>query len=319
MAAPVLSTAAASTYAAATAATVALPPTLVNGNLLIVVVSTRGTNNSFTLTDVDPTWKPVFQTASAQCEIWWKFVNGTEGASVAVSWGSSAAAVAFAMQVSGVQNLGVPIEATVQASTTSTNITMTALTATMNTDLLITVFVANVATAITVPGSMTSILGSTTGNSRCVNGATETLSASGTTGTRVATVGSSVANQAIGILVREPVANELWETFAYKSDDPNAAANHIPNAIELGARSAMRGNYKVSGHTRQAGTLDPLYRSVMLMDKYGKYIVRGQMSVNADGSYSFENLAAGEYIVMGVDQNNVQNAVVAARITAVAM
>lgn len=319
MSAPVAGTAAATTYAAATSISVALPPTLVNGNLLIVVVSTRGSSNSFTLTDVDPTWRPVFQVASAQCEIWWKFVNGTEGASVTVSWGTSAGAVAFAIQVSGVQNRGAPIEATVQNPATSTSITMNALTAKMNTDLLIAVFVANVATAITVPGSMASVLGSTTGNSRCVNGATETLSASGSTGTRVATVGSSVANQGIGILVREPVVSELWDTFEFKTDDPNAAADHHPDAIDIGARSAMRGRYKVVGHTKQIDTLDPLYRSVMLLDARGKSIIRGQMSVNSDGSYAFLNVAAGDYVVLGIDQNGVQNGVVAAQISAIAM
>lgn len=319
MSAPVAGTAAATTYAAATSATVALPPSLVNGNLLIVVVSTRGQNNTFTLSDVDPTWKPLLQSSTAQCEVWWKFVNGTEGASVLVSWGTSAAAVAFAVQVSGVQNNGAPIEATGQSPTTSTSITMTALTAKMNTDLLIAVFVANVASAITVPGSMTSILGSTTGNGRCVNGAYETLSANGSTGTRVATVGSSVANQAIGILVREPVVNTLADVFQFKTADPNAAANHNPDAIDIAARSGMRGNYKVVGHTKQRDTLDPLYRSVMLLTADGRSVVRGKMSVASNGSYEFRNVAQGDYVVLGIDHNGEQNGVVAARIAAIAM
>lgn len=203
---------------------------------------------------------------------------------------------------------------------------MTALTAKNASDLLIAVFIANVATAITVPGSMASVLGSTTGNSRCVNGATETLAASGSTGTRVATVGSSVANQAIGILVRDPIAAIALSIPENQTDVANAgfegpgATNGTTAATDINSPvTARAGAYKVVGHTKQIDTLDPLSRYVMLMSADGRQIIRGATSVNADGSYAFYYLAAGDYVVLGVDQNGVQNGVVAAQISAIAM
>ena len=79
------------------------------------------------------------------------------------------------------------------------------------------------------------------------------------------------------------------------------------------------GQYKIEGTTKQITTFAPLYRAVLLLTIDGKYMMRGAMSLTADGSFAFTNLPAGEYTVIGLAQNNVQNGVVAATVTAVAM
>jgi hypothetical protein len=84
------------------------------------------------------------------------------------------------------------------------------------------------------------------------------------------------------------------------------------------AITPFAGQYKVEGHTLLTGTLAPLYRKVRLMTMEG-VPVRGKMSVTATGAFSFIGVAAGKYIVLGIDQDLSQNAVVAALVDAVVM
>lgn len=327
MSAPTVVSAAATTYASANSILVALPPSLVVGNFVLIFISTRQYNNTFTISDADPTWRFLYGASSDQGIIYYKIINGSEPTNVTVTFSTQpSVASAFAVQVSGTSE--VPIEGQARGPTTSTSITQpTFITLKRDTDLMISVWHnAGSTGAITIPGSQTSILGNTTGNAQCINGAYEVLSSNAATGTRVATIPVSQPNMVFGAVVRESNTSGILLKAPYSNTDyANAGVyggnGHGSNgAVDIGgAMGHFWGRYKVSGHTRQAGTLDPLYRRVMLMDKYGQKVIRGQMSVNADGSYTFTNLPAGEYIVLGVDQNNIQNAVVCARITAVAM
>lgn len=79
------------------------------------------------------------------------------------------------------------------------------------------------------------------------------------------------------------------------------------------------GQFKVTGYTLTIATLAPLYRYVRLLDDLAGSIIRGTVSRQSDGYYEFLYLPAGTYTVVGVDQNGVQNGVVAAHVVAVAM
>lgn len=328
MANPVVVSSAATNYAAATSISVALPSSLVVGNLIIIAFSTRHGTNASILSINNPNddiaWRFVAVTTGVSYA--YKPVTGTESGPITVNWSSNSASCAFAIQISGTLSGGVlwGIDAVVGTTSTGGSINTGTPTAKDDSDLMVSVFqVAAAGATWTLPVGWTSNLGDVSGNGSTMNAGWINLSAAGATSNYTATCTSSTTNTVVTFLIREPA-------FSYQIIDPYnrttyANAGLVGLAGALGAIdvhagvSQYWGYYKVAGHTRQAGTLDPLYRSVMLMDKHGKRVIRGAMSVNADGSYSFTHVAAGEYIVMGVDQNNVQNAVVCARITAVAM
>ena len=99
---------------------------------------------------------------------------------------------------------------------------------------------------------------------------------------------------------------------------PGAVYGRGPTSVISSFVRQSAGLYKVSGTVKQTGTLTPLHRFVRLLSMNGT-IFRGCESIAPDGSFQFLNVPAGKYIVLGIDQNEVQNAVVFALVDAVAM
>lgn len=340
MTTPTITTMAAGTAPGTLSALVAMPPTLVAGNLIVMILSAGGSIlSNLSVSDSSSSSGPFGQwrnVATGNFNMWIRMVDGTEPLNVTISWAGTTTVSYAALQISGAAggldsvSVQAALDQVTPASTpaTSTNITASTVSPKAADDLLVSVYCCRAATAITLPGSQTSITaGTVSGNSQAINIGYETLSASGATGTRVATIGASTANVGTNFVVKGPSAVGVNINVPYNKSSypggPVVAGGASPatiGVIDMGAAiSCYWGYYKVQGHTRQAVTLDPLYRKVFLMNKEGNRIIRGLMSVNADGSYVFNYLPLAEYIVMGVDQNNVQNAVVCARITAVAM
>lgn len=79
---------------------------------------------------------------------------------------------------------------------------------------------------------------------------------------------------------------------------------------------AWSGGYKVEGQTLEDG--EQVRRRVVLFPNNAITPIREVFSA-ADGSYLFEQLASGKYIVLGIDKTGNRNAVVYSHIDSVAM
>jgi hypothetical protein len=189
-------------------------------------------------------------------------------------------------------------------------------------DLLLSFYLASAANAITVPGSQTSVTGAT-GDTRSIVAGYETITTLAATGTRTATVASG-AVCAWNICIRPPQTGDIsiWgastsSMFPVKDSPAPVIGRGGVGAIDR-TLTGFSGQYKVPGYTERVGSLAPLYRTVRLLTMNGT-VVRGAMSVESDGSFVFTEIPAGQYIVLGIDQNLVDNETVIGLFAAVPM
>lgn len=80
---------------------------------------------------------------------------------------------------------------------------------------------------------------------------------------------------------------------------------------------AFAGSYKITGQTLDAGL--PVRRDVLLFPQSAPALCIRYAYSDASGNFAFYNLAAGSYIVLGIDKSAARNAVVYDFVTAVAM
>lgn len=104
-------------------------------------------------------------------------------------------------------------------------------------------------------------------------------------------------------------------------DGAVAAGN--PKAISFIAKIAAHsiaggysGSYRIAGSTVDGGT--PVKRAVYLFAHPGLVLVRSTVTELPAATYEFTGLAAGSYLVVGVDPDGVQNAVSYSHVSAVA-
>lgn len=77
------------------------------------------------------------------------------------------------------------------------------------------------------------------------------------------------------------------------------------------------GAYKIEGQTLEGGA--QVSRRVVLFPQNSLTPIRDVASSASDGTYSFQQLAQGTYIVLGIDKSGNRNAVVYSHVSAVAM
>ena len=318
MAAPTVVNASSTTAASANSITVAAPASIVRGRLLLAVIAQA---NTVTFTTPDG-WQLL--TNTTQAAAFWKITGSSEPANYTFAFvGVANTSCALVLQIAG--NSIQPVEvAAGQNNAASASITAPTVTPRWTADLLVTVYSAQSANAITVAAGQSNI-GSATGNTRSINAGYETLTSNAATGTRVGTI-TSVANNGFNFVIREPVTDGfLIPTTEYLYGNPRDVLHASPARVP--ARGAIRGDayvrvgygtYKVEGYTKQYSTLKPLIRYVRLLTQSGDDISI-QTTNSGTGFYSFKNLAPGKYTVLGLDQNGVQNGVVAALVQAVSM
>lgn len=254
---------------------------------------------------------------------WIKRATSVEPANYTFTWTGASVSCGSIAQFSGVSFAAIDGNGAT-ANGAGTNIIAPTLTPKWTADLLVNCYVDIGANTITVPGGQTPA-GSSVGNSRSIIWGYETLASNSATGTRTATA-ASATSYGFSFLLREPSVSGLMVPYAPFSvlgpmhdAAPNAAIYGTgPNNAAWAAGILFAGLYKVEGHCKLIGPGTPLYRHVLLTTMEGQP-VRGAMTVNTDGSYSFPYLPAGKYILLGIDQTLNQNAVVAALIDAIAM
>lgn len=81
-------------------------------------------------------------------------------------------------------------------------------------------------------------------------------------------------------------------------------------------QNADAGAYKVVGQTLRGGDG---YRARVILSKMDAIFPMREAWSEDDGSFSFENLAAGGYLVIAIDKSAERNAVVYAFVSAVPM
>ena len=320
MAAPAVVNAASQTNASASTAAVTLPGSLVVGNLLLVWINTRGTTNTFSIAPGEVGFGWTVIASSVSSALAWKIIDGSESATLTFTWGSAATSASLAVQVSGTSVA--PIEGNAAAeNAASTSVTATAVTAKWGADLLLTFYTVTNASGITVAGGQSNI-GGTTGNSRSIILGYETLSATGTTGTRVGTC-TSATNIGLNVLLREPATTGI----VIVNTVPNGPKKIQYSVAGIGAGAVVGmsvnigpyyGRYKILGTVKQSGTNAPLSRPVFVFDKSSKRLLRATRSA-LDGTYCVANVSAQVHNVLAIDDTEVENSVVAARVTPVAM
>ncbi len=183
--------------------------------------------------------------------------------------------------------------------------------------------------------TLTSIADGTIGNSTTISKSASTLTLSGATlsgaingnsatGTRIATGGTAI-NYGFSISIKEPIVANKCPTFSstdfYHTNVPNSGIIGIGGGNRLldGGSTRGYGFYKIEGYTIQMTTEVPLSRYAILYDMNGYPLYGKKTKVEENGFFSFTNLAPGNYIVIGLDQNGVQNGVIATKIAAVPM
>lgn len=165
--------------------------------------------------------------------------------------------------------------------------------------------------AVTLTVSAATLTGAVNGNSA--------------TGTRIAT-GTAAVNYGFSFAIKEPTnVGDLLPSSTTRGLNGTNYSNGPVYGIGAGAKLILgnigitHGRYKIEGYTRQITTGTTLARYAILMDMHGNTIYGQRTQITSSGFFSFQNLKAGNYIVMGLDENNVQNGVIAANVTAVAM
>jgi hypothetical protein len=318
VAAPTVVNASSTTAASANSITVTAPSSIVRGRLLLAVIAQA---NSVTFTTPDG-WQLL--TSTTQAAAFWKIAGSSEPANYTFAFvGTANTSCALILQIAG--NSVIPVEASAaQNNAASASITAPTVTPRWTADLLVTVYCAQSANAITVAGGQSNI-GGVTGNTRSIKAGYETLASNAATGTRVGSI-TSVANNGFNFVIREPVVDGfLIPITEYYYGNPRGLFYTAPARVP--ARGAIRadnlvrvgyGTYKVEGYAKQYGTLKPLTRCVRLMTEQGDFIST-RSTKPGTGFYCFTNLAPGKYTVLGLDQNGVQNGVVAALVEAVSM
>lgn len=185
--------------------------------------------------------------------------------------------------------------------------------------------------------TFTSIGIGSVGNTTTFSKSASTLTTSGSTlsggkngndatGTRIATTSSAVSNFGFSFSIKEPTTNMKLLPNSniigmYRTNYPNSGIIGIGAGIKIFTHNltANHGFYKIEGYTRQITTGTTLARYAILLDMNG-YPIYGQRTlITNSGFFSFQNLKSGNYIVMGIDENNVQNGVIASNVSAVPM
>ncbi len=333
MATPLVTGSTSNTTTSATTITIAYPSAVANGagaGQLLLLWGNWDTAASTTLnhsiTAPNQTTNPWRSLQDKPWELatgspmWWRIADGTEGTQETITWSGANRAGVIMVSVSGASKS--PVEVSVGHLTTfsGTSNIVPAVVPKLANDLLLGFWYSQVATIITEPASMTWFKREVN-SGLSIMAASENLVAAGTTGTRTATGGSGWWAGTL-ILVREPSAVGLaLADHINITDNPNADRYGAgAGTVSLaGCTSGFWGLYKVAGYAKDIASLDPLSRRVVLFDPLGHKAIRGAMSLGADGYFCFDRLAPGRYLVLGVDQNNVQNGVVAAYIDAVEM
>lgn len=183
--------------------------------------------------------------------------------------------------------------------------------------------------------TLTSIGPGTAGNSTTLAKSAATLTVSGgvlsgavngndATGTKVAT-GTAAVNYGFSFAIKEPtVVGSLLPTDTViglnRTNYPYGPVKGIgagPKMIT--SIGTIYGRYKIEGYTRQITSGTALARYALLYDIHGRPVYGQRTKITESGFFSFKNIAAGDYIVIGLDESGVQNGVIAYKITAVAM
>lgn len=101
-----------------------------------------------------------------------------------------------------------------------------------------------------------------------------------------------------------------------------AIAAGTPKAISFIAKIAAHsiiagysGGYRIAGTTVDGGA--PVKRAVYLFAHPGLVLVRSTVTELPTGAFEFTGLAAGQYTIVGVDPDGVQNAVTYSHVTSV--
>jgi hypothetical protein len=336
------------TFASAAAATLTAPASLAAGDLLVAFLSTPGGTAHL---GPNAYWLRGNSTVNNTHDSWWAHtVDGGEPASWAWSWTTASTGAWLVLHLSNVGRGLDALDVDISSNLASTNYLAPSISPYGATDLLVNVYRCSTANAITVPGGQSNA-GGVTGNGNAIIAGYQTLAAAGATGTRTAT-GTSAASTCFSTVFKSPInagrvmvpamgygsARDLLDrggaAVAGRGPYRMAPGGGTPAATDresmgrrpysggsgLAIASGYAGAYRIAGVCQQAGTLALLQRLVLLSPQgVPALVIAAVYSDPVTGAFAFNNIAPGRYIVEGVDTGGVQDVVVHALVTAVAM
>lgn len=295
--------------AGVTATSIAVPPVypaIIGGPLIIVFWVNGGTSVSINGTG----WTSIIATGNLYA--WRRVVDGTErdanigGSTWTISWTGQKEAGVISLAPYDDAGGDIQFDAgtmwTGQANASSTNITAPALTAPWNADILVNCYMTDTPHTITPPGGQTIILQNATGTVVALAAAYEQLSATGTTGTRVATCGTAAINVGFSFLFRKQSASGTLLPASYQSQRDLLKRTSLTTntRVLLSGNALNTGGSSISGTCEVGNTPLGNVRVTLRPENAPEYILAETISA-ADGTYSFTNLPVGTYVVTGVD------------------
>lgn len=255
--------------------------------------------------------------------------GATDPASYTWTWTTNSLASGIIVRVSGVESMEAAVA---QINASSTNITAPTATALYSATTLLSIYTTQTANAITVPGGQSNI-GGTTGNTRAIIAGYETLSATGGTGTRVATCGVAAANLGCNLILRENLGGILLPMFSgtplsLPQKEPDAAQTALISGpvtakliVDFGFPVRKFGaSSNLTGYTRDSSG-DGISMTVVLYRQHGSSSkeMRGLevvTSSSVNGSFSFSDYQPDStYIVLAYDPNGIYEPIIAFDVT----
>jgi hypothetical protein len=282
MAYPIFVSVSSQTQGASTFLTINAPAMIAKGNLLVAVVN-PGVGTAL----VAPSGWITGVAAGVRCTIFYRIATDVEPATYTWTWTGSTAACALIQQWSGVIESGFDV-VPVGGTQFSTSILAPTIQPKWNADVLVNVYVAGTASAITVPASQTGHdVGFTSGNGLAIVAGWENLSSNTATGTRTATTGGAGTNQfGFSMVLREP------QTQGFVVDASLFAADPVHRAATLSPYG--RGNI-VMGHAAVVGLWRVQDRGLHPARRYvgatraSRIVVRREHGVFADATNGPDN------------------------------
>lgn len=173
--------------------------------------------------------------------------------------------------------------------------------------------------AVTTPGAGSAYNGATYGPAACwVQWSDDGVSwRFGTPATDLSRLGNSETATISGVSDTLPATRAVGSVARLSPGMPPRTGGGQAHGAVLLRSAADAGPYRVAGTVKIDGTpATPVRRRVRLFDVVSGRLVREQWSAT-DGTFSFDKIRAGEYLVVSDDYTRTYNAVVADRVSAV--